>query len=393
MKSFLTPCLILLLGSYLAACSSDTAPSESASESKASKVAQVEPSAEVPIVPVVDHAQSNQQAKGVTIGAFLHGAGPDEVVTKAFERGMELAADANSTSGAKRTILNRSQAAPDDPSLKPLIASGAVPLVVYWETTDVAPVASVLKESNVIAVPVWNVTEKVARLGQNVFGFGYSTERTFADYAKFAGKNLKSYRFGMISSSAEPFATQSAAFIEETKSQGNTVVFDEKADSASADFAGLVTRAKKEKCDTIFAVLPSDALVAFVKAARAASFGGKILVGDSFFAADRAALGKDADGIYLVQAWSDDPDLKSKYAAKYGVDPDGVTLGAAALGYDLVKCLEEVGESPDSEKISYAWLSKPCEGLTGKTQFSGERIAQRQKRILTVKGDRFELAG
>ena len=244
-----------------------------------------------------------------------------------------------------------------------------------------------------IAIPVWNVTKKVAGLGTNVFGFGYSTERSFAEFAKFAGTKLKSYRFGVISAPVEPFSTQSKAFVEETKSQGNTVVFDEKADGAFNDFTSLATRARKEQCDTIFAVLPGDRLVSFIKAARGAGFTGKILVGDSFFASDRAALGKDAEGIYVLQAWSDDPALKAQFATKYGGEPDGITLGAAALGYDLIRCIEQAGATSDPDAISHAWLSAPCEGLTGKTQFSGERIAQRQKRVLTVKNEKFELAG
>jgi hypothetical protein len=79
--------------------------------------------------------------------------------------------------------------------------------------------------------------------------------------------------------------------------------------------------------------------------------------------------------------------------AKYGGDPDGITLGAAALGYDLINCINGAGVNPDAGAIRHSWLSKPCEGLTGKTQFSGERIARRQKRILTVKDGKFGAVG
>ncbi len=333
-----------------------------------------------------------QKQETMSIAAFLRGPAPDEAAAKAFEQGMELAAESNSPAGVKRTLLSRTQGAPNDTSVQSLLASGTVPLVVYWQTADLAPAAAYLKQANILAVPVWNVTEKVAALGTNVFGFGYSTEQSFAEFARFAGKKLKSYRFGVISSTAEPFDTQSKAFIEEAKSQGNTIVFNEVADSAGADFAAIVARAKNEQCDTIFAALPNEALVAFIKAVRSATFSGKILVGDSFFEADRVTLGHDAEGIYLLQAWSDNAALKARYSAKYGVEPDGITLGATALGYDLITCIEEVRPFSSSEAISHAWLSKPCEGITGKTQFSGERIAQRQKRILTVKGESFVVA-
>lgn len=378
MKLFLTFCLVVITVLYTTACTSDPSSSQSASDSKS---------------PVAEQAQPKTQPKGITVGAFLRGPASDEPAAKAFEQGMALAAEAKSPSSIAQTFFTRAQGALDDSSVQSLVASGSMPLVIYWQTTDLTATAASLKQSNVLAVPVWNVTKKVAGLGMNVFGFGYSTERSFAEFAKFAGNKLKSYRFGIISSSAEPFSTQSKAFIEETKSQGNTVVFDEKAESANVDFGALVARAKKEQCDTIFAVLPGDALVALVKAARVGGFTGKILVGDSFFDAERVGLGKDAVGIYVLQAWSDDAGFKAQYSAKYGGEPDGITLGAAALGYDLIRCIEQAGAVSDSAAISHAWLSAPCEGLTGKTQFSGERIALRQKRVLAVKETGFEVVG
>lgn len=373
MKKIITNLYIVIALVCALGCSSDPSSSQSAGGNSQ----------------IADQGQTKSRTGDTTIAAFLSGAVPDQAAAKAFERGMELATDAKPSPKINRTILDRSQGAVDSPALQPLLAK--VPLVIYWQTADLAPAAQVLSQSEVIAVSVWNVTKKVAALGTKVFGFGYSTERSFAEYAKFAGNKLKSYRFAVLSSANEPFSTQSKAFIEESKSLGNTIVFEEKIDSASADFKELIARATKETCDTIFAVLPGDALVAFIKAARSASFTGKILVGDSFFSTEREALGKDAEGIYVLQAWSDDPTLKSQYSAKYASEPDGITLGAAALGYDLIQCLQAVGPNPNSESIPYSWLSTPCEGLTGKTLFSGERIAQRVKKVLTVKEDRFEL--
>lgn len=370
MKKINTFCLTILAVICTAACSSEPSKSNAGNE-KSSAVGQ-----EV----------AKPQSNGVTIAGFLSGAAPDEAAATAFARGMDLAAGTD----LKRTILDRTEGQPSNSSLQPLLKT--VPLVIYWQTADLVQAAPVLKQSEVIAVSVWNVTEKVASLDNKVFGFGYSTRRSFAGFAKFTGAKLKSYRFAVLSSTSEPFSVQSKEFIEETKSLGNTIVFEEKVESAGADFKALLSRAIKENCDTIFAVLPADALVAFIKAARAASFKGKILLGDSFYQTELTALGKDAEGIYILQAWNDDATFKSNYAAKYGIEPDGITLGAAALGYDLIKCLEAAGANPTSSSISYSWLSTPCEGLTGKTQFSGERIAQRVKQILTVKEGKFQPA-
>lgn len=379
----------LVILAAMTACSSDSSSSDRASSTQNAAQSTTQSDSTASAHPAAATAPATPS--GFKIGAFLRGTAPDAAAAKAFEQGMELAAEASPPPSPKLAVFERSEGGVGSDSLKSLTSGGNVPVIVYWQTSDLAPVAPTLSSSEVVSIPVWNVTKTVARLGTNVFGFGYSTERSFAEFAKFAGKNLKSYRFGIISSSAEPFDTQSKAFIEETKSLGNTVVFDEKAD-AGADFAALVKRAAKESCDTIFATLPADSLVALIKAARAAAYKGKILVGDSFYASELATLGKDAEGIYVLQAWSDDPAFEKQFVAKFGGQPDGITLGAAALGFDLVKCIDIAGPTPDAEAIKYSWLSSPCNGLTGKTMFSGERIAQRQKRILTVKDGKLQAA-
>lgn len=161
-------------------------------------------------------------------------------------------------------------------------------------------------------------------------------------------------------------------------------MFQEKVAVDSADFDSLIARATKETCGTIFAVMPAPALVKFIKSARAKKYRGKILVRDTLSTNDMVTLGPDAEGIYMAQVWSDDANLKSRYSTKYKNAPDNVTLGFSAVGYDTVKCLLDINKPLDAASTRYSFLSTPCEGLTGKTQFTGERMAQRRRRILTV---------
>lgn len=197
MKKFITIFIVVFAFILAVGCSSDPSSSQGGNDQSQSSEQQ---------------AQPKSQNEGVTIAAFLSGAAQDEPQAKAFERGMELAAEAKSPASINRKILNRTEGSPNNSSLQKLVSS--VPFVVYWQTSDLIPAAPILKQAEVIAVPVWNVTEKVAGLGNKVFGFGYSTERSFAAFAKYAGTKLKSYRFAVLSSSAEPFKTQSEAFIE-----------------------------------------------------------------------------------------------------------------------------------------------------------------------------------
>lgn len=336
-------------------------------------------------------SSSFAQGTPAKVGAFVRGS--DDHAAKAFEEGMQLALAKKSPAALDIKFLNASDGtSPDAAALKALVSTDHAPLVLYWSVDALTPVAPYLNESQVVGLASWHVTEKVPYLGQHIFGFGYSIESSFKALAKFAGNKLHSNRICVVSSAENTYDTQSKAFIEESKSLGNTIVFDEKA-ATDAAYPALITRAQKETCDTILAALPATGSTAFVKAARAASYKGHILVGDTLFAPEIAALGKDAEGIYMVQAWSDDAEFKSLYAAKYGSTPDGVTLGAAALGYDTINCVQNILPPLDSGGIRNSFLSTPCEGLTGATRFSGERIAQRAKRVVTVKAGQLSVAG
>lgn len=327
------------------------------------------------------------------IGAFVQTSGPDAYAAKAFEQGVQLAIDKKASPALTVKFYDINQGGSiEGTALRSLLEKDRVPLVMYWKTDDIISIAPYLIQSRVIGLVSWEVTKKVSSLGAQIYGFGYSTEASFKELAKYAGNTLKSYRFGLISSSASPFDTQSKAFSEQSKSLGNTIVFDEKVDQADADFKALLTRAQKESCDTLFVTLPSSSLVSFVKAARASAFKGKLIVGDTLFAPELQLLGKDAEGIYMIQAWSDDVSFQSRYSARYGEAPDNVTLGVAALGFDTIECIQGVGSTLDASMIRYSLASKSCEGITGQTRFTGERIAQRRKRVVSVKDGKFTLA-
>lgn len=333
------------------------------------------------------------EAVPVKIGVFIQDTTSDVAARKAFVEGAQLAVEKlASTTLTIQSFPAAQGLTPDSAQLKTLVETERAPLVMYWSVDDVSAVAPYLNQANALGLVGFEVRKSIPRLGSYIFGFGYTAEGSFSNFAKFAGKKLKAYRFGLISSSEPRFDTQSKAFSEETKSLGNTVVFDEKVSGDPAGFSALVSRAMKEKCDSIFATVPAASVSAFLKAVRTANFKGNVLIGDSMTAEELAAAGKDAEGIYMVQAWSDDATFRTAYTAKFAGSPDNVTLGFAALGYDAISCIAATPAPIDSSSIKYGFLSTPCDGLTGTTTFTGERIAQRKKRILTVRGGQFVLA-
>lgn len=320
------------------------------------------------------------------VGAFILSTNPS---AKYFEQGAELLN--NNSFELKFFDASKGNSANAE-VLKSLIEKDKSPLALYWSVEEAKEVAPYLTSSEAVGLVIAEVNKKVIPLGANIFGFGYSNELTFKQMAKYAGNTLKSYRFAVITANEDRYDLQSKVFIEESKSLGNTIVFEEKVAANISDFNSHITRATKENCDTIFAVLPTTALINFIKTAKTNKFKGKILVGDTLFASDITSLGQDAEGIYMTQVWSDDANLKSMYSAKYGNSLDGISLGFVALGYDTVKCLQGISSPLDAYTIKNSLLATSCEGITGKTQFTGERVAQRRKKILTVKAGQLLLS-
>lgn len=344
-----------------------------------------ENSSSMPFETLSSASKTTQANTKPQIAAFIKSSDTNEMLFKSYQLGVELAQQENSTLFDVNFFDYSLGSSTDSEKLKALVDNGSIPMAIYWNTGDVVPVASYLSQGNVVGMVAYEVTKKIIPLGASIFGFGYSTENTFKDLTKFAGNKLKSYRFAVIKSTDAKFDIQNKVFIEETKSLGNTIVFEEAISDSSVDFSALVKKAQKENCDTIFAALPAKSLVELIRIAKNIGFKGKILTGDTLFSSDINTLGRDAEGIYFVQTWSDDQKLKEYYSAKFGNTPDGITLGVAALGYDTIKCLQGVGNTFDASSIKYSLLSQPCEGITGNTYFTGERMAQRKMPILTVK--------
>lgn len=140
---------------------------------------------------------------GVTkIGAFILKSGSEQASAKSFEQGAQLAVSSNSSSSFELKFFDATQGnSPEAALLKSLVEKDKAPAVLYWTVDDVNAVAPYLSSSETVGLVAGEVNEKVIALGAHIFGFGYSTELTFEEMAKFAGNTLKSYRFAVISAS------------------------------------------------------------------------------------------------------------------------------------------------------------------------------------------------
>lgn len=260
-------------------------------------------------------------------------------------------------------------------------AVGTSAAVVGWGTSDIDPVASSLQSQKVIGIIAHSVTKRVMYLGSYVFGFGYSEELTYKEYASFAGKKLSANRICVVQSVSPLQEVRTNSFVEQSKSLGNTVVFQEKV--AATEVGPLLSRAVNEKCDILFAAIDQSELSVFFTALKGSLYKGKVLLGDldPFSQENAKGIGNP---LYGISPWATDDALMRLSSDALGRTVTPKELGDIALGYDLMGCLNATQGEFSADTLKYSFLASPCEGLTGITRFSGQRISQRRKRVINI---------
>ena len=260
---------------------------------------------------------------------------------------------------------------------------GSSTALVSWNTPEVDPLSPALLEKKIVGIIANSVTKRVMYLGSYVFGFGYSEELTYKNYASVAGKKLSANRICVTRSNTPLQEIRTNSFIEQSKSLGNTIVFNELL--SPSDAGTLLSKATNEKCDIFFSALEESDVDAFLTAAKGSNYKGKILLGDlDPFA--HPLVKEVSTQVYGVSTLVTNEEFLALATKSLGRTLTAKELGDIALGYDLMTCVAATQGELSADTLKYSFLASPCEGLTGVTKFSGQRISQRAKKVVNMTG-------
>ncbi len=273
-----------------------------------------------------------------------------------------------------------------------LVNDGASVLLVSSVNTAFAT-AAISEREKIPTFVLIDSNQSIPKINAYTYGFGFSNERVGRDIANFAIKKLGSKEVGIVSAHDEWSEIVSNVFNQEILNLGGKIKIHEKILLDDNDMRAVVLRLKKAAIDTVYFPLYKSSVVSFVKAIRAANLPIKLLTAEGLSEVEISELGKDANEIYLTNAWLEDPGFAQKVYSFSGKSPGTLNLAHVAIGYDIINFLAAAYidhlllKIPLKQAISKLNFS----GVLGPINFSEQQISDRSQNILSVESGRFKL--
>lgn len=346
------------------------------------------------LLPLSLQAEQGQDPSAIPVGAVLSLTGDVAFAGAAIREGMELALKVQ-PKPALRIIFE------DDESLnrvktvsaaKRLIEIDKVPVIFSTAVNNTTAIAGHVNAKQVLNFVVWDSNERLAELGDYVFGFGYRNEYAGEDVAAYATEQRGLRSLSVIIAQDEWSQIVGAAFRKGAEARGGQILMFEQVPAETHDFRALIARLVRNGTSGVYVPLLPGPLVSFVRQARELGYRGYILTGDGFGQNEMAALGPQlSERIVFTQAWSAQEELAKLYSTHMGKTADSMHLGFVALGYDAVQYLQKLIQHTYGKKLPVTGktlreiaLRVGHVGASGTTNFSRGRVGEKREPVLVV---------
>ena len=338
----------------------------------------------------------------VKVGFFMSITGRDASFGEASLRGARLAVEeVNARGGVLGRPLemvvedNRSLAGESATAAKKLIARDRVVALVgecsSARTLEAAPVA---QAAGIPLVSPASTNPKVTQTGDVIFRVCFIDPFQGDVLAAFARRKLGLKRAALLVDSSSPYSVGLAEFFTKTfTAQGGEIVATQRYSGADTDFRAQLTAIRAARPDAVF--LPGYYVAAGLVAKQAKELGLKatLLGGDGFEAPQLLGIGGEAlEGAYYSTHFAPEntervsAEFVAAYRARHGEVPNGLS----ALSYDAVRLVAAaIGRAGTTEKGALRQAlatTKDFPGASGRTTINGQRDAEKEAAIITVRG-------
>jgi branched-chain amino acid transport system substrate-binding protein len=342
----------------------------------------------------VTHADTPSSSK-ISLGAMLHLTGEFAMQGEAFRQGIELATDNINKQGGiygKRIAIVF-----EDTQYKPVQSVTAAKRFatrndilanIISVVTEAKAAAPVLEKANLPSIVLWDSSPELEDSGEYIFGIGPWAPSSGMISAQFALQSLKAKKAAIIYTNTE-WSVYVSDYFERTFNQKETDSVKKYAlDPAEVDFRSILTRAKNNNPDVIYAPIDGN-ILAFFKQAKELGIKAPIVTSDIL---DKELFdeGKDLfEGVYQSQtmepSFPETVKMKALYIEKYNKEPDFLML--TAWGYDSVNiiahAIKEAGE--DRKKIQEAiYKIHDFKGAGGVINFNSRGSSPRSVKVFKV---------
>lgn len=330
----------------------------------------------------------------VVIGSILPLSGDLSFVGTQMKKGIELAASEYQENEVKIIFE-------DDQTYNDVAAINAINKLININDSDIIfnvavntikTLDPVLNDNGVPGIVLWDSNYTIYDLHGDIYGFGYSTEKTGKKMAQYAYSNLGVHKVAVITAQDEWSNIISDSFITQFQNLGGNITVQKIVSADEIDFRSILLQAKQLESEAIYFPLFPEPTIKAVKQARELGFE-TLLTGDGLI-----DISLETEGIYSTQTWVDDVDFSNKYKEYFDEEMDPVGLSFSALGYDAVHFvmlavdrLHEQGKKITPANISRGMGFIEVSGITGVNSFKKTHITDKVQSITVVKNGKLEV--
>ena len=243
----------------------------------------------------------------------------------------------------------------------------------------------VFEKAEIPLVVLWDVNKELEKIGDFVYGIGFSTEEAGQKMAQLLTKK-GAKDVAVIRHQDEWSQLISDSFVEEFENLGGKITIDESLRLGETDFRTVLLKAKN--ADAFFAPLVFDLDILFKQAVEL-GYEGIMTTGDGMTQEVVELAEGAAEGVYFTQVDAEGKKfekLRKSFIAKYGSDSDLIIF--SALGYDgimiLVEAMEIAGSDDSIATHNALYKIKGFKGASGISTMSSKGSAPKQEVIFFV---------
>lgn len=275
-------------------------------------------------------------------------------------------------------------------STKSLLARKRPDVFFFTAVNSGVAVAPIINQAKVLSLILLDSNRSITRMGDYIYGFGYSNEDVGRKMAHFAVGREVAERVGLIYAFDEWSEIVAASFAERLKSLGGSIVVEEQVSLNESDFRGIVNKLKSNGVTAVYFPLYKGALLSFIRRAREQKLSASLLTAEGLTEVELGQLGAMAEGIVVTHGYLEDPAFLEKYRVHFGeVRSDEVNLSHVALGYDAIHYVDILARSAEGRPISSAAKIK-FKGVAGEVDYSKSRLSERQQQLFEIRNGQFK---
>jgi len=245
------------------------------------------------------------------------------------------------------------------------------------------PLAPIFQANGIPLLTLWDSSEKILSMGENIFSNGFSVERAGEIAAEYLRLQDEISKVAVVSHDDAWSVSMAEAFIKSLESVGGSVIYHQSFPQDATDFRSSLIKIRSLSPDAIYFPLVANPSL-FLRQARDLGINAVYISGDTMIIpGELEAAGEAAEGVLFTAIYSNrEEELQRLHKEVYGSEADdSLSLDFGYSGMELI--------------YQAAYLSKE-NGITLKTALTSllgdKRSAARKPRLYTVRdGNRIAL--